>query len=247
MSADFHIKFGSYDYAAITGLYLENLTDPLAVQMRASDTPGRAGGYSSGGTIASRRFALSGKLVGTSTTDLRSKWRAFRAAHAPGAAQKFYTHSDTYRWAEPVGVTKAQFDQVFSHLEFEVEFLSVDPYDYEDTPSSATGLAGGGTVTTLGQAPSPPTFTLTVGGTLGGTITLTNTRTGEAMNILPTATGAIVIDSRLEAITRSGVNISGEMSGLFLSLAVGANVLTVSATGGTTVTVLSVAWNDRYV
>jgi phage-related protein len=246
MSADFEIAFGSYDYGAISGLTVQKLTDGLEVKQRIADTPGRHGNYTAGGLIAPRRFSLSGLLVGTSATDLRDKWEAFRAAHAPGVPAQFYQHSDRYVWAEVEGIGKAEFNELARvHLEWDVDFFCSDPFAYAHTPGAQTGLAAGGTVSPGGTAYALPLWTIVVG-TIG-TITIENETTGQEMVFVPTQTGTYLIDSRLETITRSGVDKSAEMNGEFLRCNVGANTLTVNVSGGAVVTSLRADWNDRYV
>lgn len=246
--ASFAPKFGSYEYASEAGIYVEKVTRPTAVKTRQADTPGLHGGYSAGGLLAPRQFNISGLIVGTSDEDTRDKVEAFAGAHPPGPIRTFYFYSDRYINAEVSAISNTEFGALANiSIPFDVEFTAVDPFFYDVDTNTQLDLDEGGTVTAGGTAPAAPLWTLVIG-SLGtdGTLTLTNTTTGEALVLAPTTTGTYLIDSRLQTITRSGSDVSEQMNGLYPTLAMGDNDITVETTGGLAVSSLAVSWQNRY-
>ncbi len=241
-------QFGSYVYANETGVYVQRISDDMDVRTRMAETPGRAGNYTAGGLLAMRRVQMSGIIAVPFGTDLRDTWEAFKAAHRPGVIQALYAHTDRYLLAEVSGVGKAEYDSLaYRQLQFDVDFACSDPYWYDVDTTTTTGLAGGGTVTAGGTAPGAPLWTLVVSsiGT-AGTITITNTTTGEAFVLTPAATGTYLIDALAETVVRSSVDVSEQSAGVIPTLAVGANTITVDLTGSATLTSLTCAAQDRY-
>lgn len=250
MSADNQMSYGAYTYSSVAGLTIQRLTDPMAVRPRTAETPGKDGAYSAGGLLGSRRFSMRGLMQGTSADNLRTIWRAFRAAHKPGAARTFYRHSDEYINAEVVGISEAEFNEMGRvHIRFEVDFLAVDPFAYKSTTDSQTGLAAGGTATNNGTAYVMPSLALDISsiGT-SGTVTITNTTTGQALTLTPAATGVNTIDCGAETVVRGGVDKTTELSTAseFMRLDPGANTITVSTTGGLTVSTLAFTWREAH-
>jgi phage-related protein len=248
MAADFDVSFDGYTYADVTGLTVRRLDDGMAVRSRMATPINHQGQFTAGGLLDARKFSLSGLLKGTSADDLRQKWDAFRQAHRPRSPSKFYLHSDRYRWAEVAGIGKVEMGETAkAWLEWSVEFVAADPYDYAETATSTTGLSGGGTVTTAGDSTSLPIFTMVVS-SIGtdGTITIGNSTTGESFVLAPCATGTVTIDSRLQTVVRSSVDVTHEMNGQFLTLAPGANTITVSTSGGASISSLSSSAADRW-
>lgn len=245
MAVDFAIQFGSYVYAT-EGVTVEKVSDPLAVRTRMAATPGRSGAYSAGGLLDTRKFTLEGLIAAADRDDLRDAWDGFRAAHLPGAPAAFYLSSDRYRLAEVVGIGKAEWDGMAgAYLRLSVEFAATEPYDYAATATSTTGLASGGTVTAAGEvATRRVTWTLVVG--TAGTITIENTTTGEQMVLTVATTGTYVVDVAAETVTKSGVDMGDTFAGAFAGLAVGANTIAVSTSGGAVVTTLSCSHRDAW-
>lgn len=246
---DLALSYGSFVYGAATGVIVEKAGRPEGIKSREADTPGRHGGYSAGGLLAARKFPISGIIVGTSASDTRDKIEAFTAAHAPGSTNPFYYYDDRYINAEVSGISNMEYDgTAMIHVPFDVEFAAIaDPWLYDVTINTTTGLAAGGTVTTGGTAPAAPIWTMVVSsfGT-NGSITLNNTTTGEILVFAPTLTGTYLINNLLETLTRSGTDYSANMQGVIPGLAVGGNVITISLGGSATLSALSVSWQDRY-
>lgn len=139
--------------------------------------------------------------------------------------------------------------------DFSIEFATGDPYQYSDTLSTASGAIAA-TPTTFnvngvgGTAKALPQVALTVGGAGAVTInvTLTNNTTGEVctLNGSATAGDVITIDSLLQTVTKqTGADVMSLFDGVFPSLAVGNNSITVAYTG-TAVTAWAVNYRARY-
>lgn len=251
MAADYALKFGSFALNSTNGVWVSDLQDEMPVKPRMAETPGRDGAYTAGGLLNKRRIVVQGLIRGSSADDLRSKLEAFRAAMRPGAPAALYLHSDRILYAEVTGVSDFKFGQTARiHVPFQVEWTAVDPYVYAVTPDSADGLEAGGTVTAGGTGYALPTITVEVSdiGT-NGYVVLSNDTINESLALIPAEAGEIVVDCRLETVTRNDVDVSAEMSAYskFLRLAPGANSLTVYLANGAAVSAISMTWQARYV
>jgi phage-related protein len=239
--------FGAYDYQAVGGVYVQEVDDPVAVKQRTADTPGADGAFTAGGLLDKKVVTLSGMIAKADGT-LRDAWEAFRAAHAPGLPQALYLYSDRYMFAEVTGITNSKFNALANlQIEFEVQFTGCDPFTYDTSVTTTSGLDAGGTVTAVGTAPGAPIWTLVIDdiGT-NGSVTVTNTTTGQAFTLKPAATGTYLIDSRLQTVTLSGVDVSDQFSGVFPLIAVGDNTITVATTLSLSVASLVCAAPGRY-
>lgn len=245
-------SFGSYIYGTVSGLSIQQMTDDMAVRQRTAETPGRDGDYSADGLLSARRFTMSGILQASTADALDTAWLAFRAAHRPGAAKVLAVAADRYRIAKPDGITKVVLDSMSgTWLKWDVAFYCSDPFDYSPTETTVTGLEAGGTVTNDGSETTLPVLTLVVSDDgPGGSITVANVSTSQSFVLTPSAPGTYEIDSGgtagFESITVSDVDMSGEMTGDFLALAAGANLLTVTLADGATVSALSCVFRARW-
>jgi phage-related protein len=238
--------FGSYSYPKC---HILSRPRALAAKLRIAPTPGRDGEYSQGGLVGARRLVVSGVLIAASGDDIDTLWDAFVAAHAPGAAQALYPdRSDRYLRAEVEMIQETQGGETYmGAVPWEVAFVCVNPFYYAATATAPVLTTGGGTFTVGGSAPALGAFTLNVSAIgSGGSITVTNSTTGKAFTITPTATGNIIIDCDAETVTRAGVDVTAEFSGLFFALSVGSNTIAITTAGGATLSAASLSYRNRW-
>ncbi|MCW3060590.1 MAG: Phage tail protein, partial [Capsulimonas sp.] len=115
-----------------------------------------------------------------------------------------------------------------------------DPAWFDTANTTPTLSGAGGTIVNAGTAPAKPRWTVTVGTGGTGTITLTNSTTGETATLSGTfVTGdVIVIDRSAYNVTLNGATNFGLLGGRIPSLDPGSNTITASAS---TISIASLA------
>ena len=241
------LQFGSFVFPAGFAPVSQDSTRDIAEQER----PRAAGSIVQSARAKSRRLSVEGSAMGFGggASAIQVATDAIRGAcEGSGAAQPLYFgRSDRYVLAQLTGMTESYKESGdgswygASH-KLLLSFAAADPYFYDNAgPVSALGLtSAGGTITPGGNAPTFATWSIGVSTGAAGTITLTNITTGESCTLGTPATmwanGDVVVLTRdggaVYTVTKNGVAAPGLLTGLIPTLQVGANVVTLAATGG---------------
>ena len=259
-------QFGDYTYP---NCIIEKMPRETLVKQRIWDTPGRAGGGTAGGLLAPRRITLAGTLQEPDGADnIDDLWAAFVAAHTPGSPRPF--HDETadgnlatrYLMAEVESVRDMEAQNYVRAIPFEVGFYCADPFYYGDTlhvsellPAHEAVVVGGtadalpGLVIALSAVGAPPTGSAYPAST--SKVVITNTTMGAPPTVLyARSVASVTIDSFAERIAQSGslpsAALNRLLTGPFLRLVPGANVITITAEGGAVVSAATLSWRDRW-
>ena len=239
----FVYSFGVYNYDPNTN-GLTTIKTPIKYKERAASTPGRDGGYSAAALMDARVISAKGSLFATDSGTLRSLKDAFYAAHAPGPAQRLLLNGDRYINCQVNGLDEAEYEGLDS-LEYTLSFRADDPYFYDvgvQSPNLPGSFTPGGTALSL------PVINLVVS-TAGGTITVSNSATGQNFILNPVAVDTYTIDSMAETVTRSGIDASAEQGAgsNFLQLVPNAvNTISVTVAGGAAYSSVSSTYQNRW-
>ena len=229
--------------------YVATAAAALANRVTGADTPARPGGYAGQQRPAARKVALSGTLTGLATYDaLLDAWSNLCAAQNTTTPAKLYLRTGWYLWALCESFTDGE--RGVDHIKWDGSYKASDPFYYSDTVVAPVLGSTGGTFVVGGNQSAMPLLQITCapasGG--GGNVTITNTATGETCVLLPTASTTYYLDSRQETVSTGGfgaVDATGNFAGPFISLAVGANTITVTPGGGATVSAVALSYSPR--
>lgn len=198
--------------------------------------PGKAGDYDFGCDLDSMLLEL--HCVAEAT---KSTWPAKRATIAgylnPLLGEQDLTFNDEpnkvykVRYAGSVSVTN-----FIDGREFTIPFKMCKPYRIASTQSQKVGS---GTVVNGGNIETPCVVEI-VGPVTNPSITI-GTKTMTYTGTL-TASDTLIIDTEALTATFNGANALANYNNVFPQLAVGNNIVTVPATGETTV-----KWHDRFI
>jgi phage-related protein len=235
----------AYSFGGVTLPNVSICAAPMPSKAPGNAAPGYSGSYGGFQRPNERKVTLSGNLiVRTSFSDLLDAWSSLSAAHDTGVPVQLCIRDNWYLWAVCESITDSE--RGVDHIGYQAQYAARDPYYYSATASTPALTTGGGTFTVGGNKAALPTLTLTVSAApAGGTITVANSATGESFVLSPNSALAYVLDSRLETVTMSGVDATGQFAGQFLTLAVGSNTLTITTAGGATLSAASITFNGR--
>lgn len=209
----------------------------LPGRIGAAATPGRSGGYVSRRYNDARTVTVSGVLNGApgqSYDDIFAAWSALSTnlANACKSAEGLLYIRPGYSLSAYLETISDTGHNAF-YINYEATFKASDPYYYSDTANTITVALSGTTTLTNGDlAVALPAFTVTTTG--AGSATLSNTATGEAFTLVVSDAGGgtYTVDARTETVTVfTGADKMAGFSGRFVTLAPGANVITVTTTG----------------
>lgn len=200
----------------------------------------------------------------------RDTWRAAfdaikAACYGVGVQQLFFGDSDRYYLAQCTGFTEDgdQDDGVLWGIspKVAITFKADDPdaYDVAGT-QTATLSTTGGTITPGGNTDAWPNWTITIGTGGTGSITLTNTTTGETATLTAPATynsgngfanGDVIVLSRPSSgpynVTLNGTQMFGLLAGIVPYLKQGANSIAASAGTPDTISALTAQYINRWL
>lgn len=247
------LKYNSYTFPAT--FYPADMA--IVNRVPVEGLPRADGGRALAGYLDSRRVLIRGGLLRDNAATLRSKLDSLRGAlygSRPGTL--YFGDSDRYlRLCEAEDIRLPFEPTWFSRIcnGIEIPFVTPDPYFYAVAASSdtwtVTGSAQTRSVTTAGNAPCAPAFSITVGGVGAQTIafTITNQTTGESFTLAGAVTGGdvIVVDTLAQTVVIGTTDKIALFDGLWPRLAVGANTLLESYTGGS-ITQVVTTWNNRW-
>jgi len=247
-------SYGAYVYDDMRD-GLESVDEEIGHRQRMTKAFARDGAFADDSLFDPRRVTFAGTLTGAAgaqdAASLRAAWDGFRAAHAAGPTRKLRIDSDRYLNARVETVTD-KFDGLMH--EMTLSFMAFDPFWYGDQQNSLPLTVNGNTiVSTAGTAYSWPVFSFVVSAApAGGLITLANAQ-DTLFSFAPPAAGTYMVDCGSEAITDgSGADQFAYMTGDLPILVAGIgiygapNTLTLTATGGATLSSASVSWQDRW-
>ena len=229
---------------------LAEITEELGYRHRMTKSANRDGAYTDASLHDPRRVSGSGTLTGAGgaqdIASLRAAWDKFKAAHQPGLPAPLFLDSDRFLNAQ-VEHLSFKFNGLYYMVD--VSFLAYDPFWYSIVPTTLPLTQNAATtITPAGTTTSLPVFTLAVSAAPAGSlVTLANAQ-DTSLSFAPPAAGTFVIDCAEECVTDgNGVDQTAYLTGDFMQLAPGANSLTLTLSGGVTLSGQSVTWTDRWV
>jgi hypothetical protein len=218
----------------------EGIVGPPDPRMVTRIAPGRDGALDDTRFLDSRKITLEGEIIGSSTSDVLSKWdtmaTAFQSTVLGRGVLKVTRDDDTSRQASVVlaGSVQPSLEGGSSYLQYQLQLLAPDPRWYGTTLNTSTAtvsvLSGVNTpvsVTNTGTAPSSPKFTFNAAWSLasiavtvptaystvspqGSTITLT----GSGL-ITTGSTNYIDCATRTASLTANGLSATTEWPVLY--------------------------------
>ncbi|BDI27982.1 hypothetical protein CCAX7_000330 [Capsulimonas corticalis] len=191
----------------------------------------------------SRILTIRGEITAADADSLNVIYEAMRAACAPGqVAALYHGRDDRYVMAQAEGWTTDYSDGMLYGVvtAIAITFRAKDPAWFDATATTPTLSSAGGTIVNAGTAPSKPVWTITIGTGGTGSVTLTNSTTGETATIIGTFTSGdvIVIDRAAYTVKLNGVANFGLLTGRIPEIGVGSNTIAPSAS---TVSIASLA------
>lgn len=227
-AVDLHASTGSYQVSRTEGIV--GPPDPREVNRIA---PGRDGSLDDTRFINERRITLEGEILGSSQSDVWTKWDALAAAFqstllSKGTLKITLPDGTTERQASVVltGAAQPSFEGGNNYLQYQVNFRAPDPRWYGTTLNTqAKSISGGtgstsGTITNAGNAPTSPKFTF--GGSDSISIVRVTVPTayaslspqGENIDLIAGSSGVFSVDanSYIDCLTRTAKFASGGMS-----------------------------------
>lgn len=242
----YRLRFGSFDFP---GTIRPNGTD-APVDLGEQERPRGDGSVTQPGRRKSRSVTLRGSITATSADNLQAVYDGMRAACSIGVkGALWFGRDDRYANAQVESWTDDTEDGMLYGVvvNIQVGFRLADPWWYATSATTATLTTSGGTVTPGGNGPAAPAWSITIGTGGTGTVTLTNSTTGEAATLTGTFISGdiIVIDRANYTVSINGVAAFGLLGGRIPTLAAGANTIAASATT-VTISALSCVFTARY-
>lgn len=240
-------SFGAYVYDDLRD-GLGDLKQQIGFRHRQSKSFNRDGAFALASLQDPRRLTMTGTLTGPNgaqdPASLRAALDAFAAAHAAGAPQPLQIDSDRYLNAQ-VETLDDEFDGL-AH-EISVGFICFDPFWYAMLPTALPLTVGGTTsVTPAGLVKCLPQISLTATAA-GGLVTVASNRDA-TFTFAPPSAGTFTLDSLAEKITDgAGTDQTGQFTGDLITLLTEANQITVTASGGASLSGASITWRDRWL
>lgn len=246
------LAFGSYTIP--NTITLQRVS--MARNVPSAKTPRYDGARTLSGMLELKRFSLQGSLIrqigSTDVSWLRNQLDALKGALAVQGAN-FTVDSDRY-WRQCYA---EQYEDSFAPtgaqriVDVSFDVVTGDPFSYETATQSGGGalVTSGQTKTVVngGNAPGAPRLSLTVGSTGTLSATITNQTTVDVCTLFgPVTSGdVIIVDSLLETVTRSGLDVTSLFDGQFPRLEVGSNVFRFDWVSGS-LNNAAIAWNNRF-
>lgn len=245
------VRFGSVDLP----LGFAPLDDSLARDIQPAKLPRTDGsrviqGYAGEKVILVGGMLIKGPISNLGAySDLRSAVDALKAQLAGGPANLYFFDDRYYRDVQARSVGESFVEKRFESIaNIDIEFVTGDPFQYyhSETLDVWNAPSGTRTITTLGNAYTPPLFKFTSG---SATInwTLANNTNGESFTLagVVTAGQIIEVDTRAKTVVIGATDKMDLFDGQFFNLESGANQLQVTLTTGT-ISRLNSHWRDRW-
>lgn len=243
------LRFGSYDFPETLRPADENGGQDQADQPR----PRGSGSVTQEGRREKTILQVRGELTADTPDELDALHQALKAACYAGKQDLYLGRDDRYYKDAQLKSFGTTYNEGLTYGVWAAYSLTFEaaahPEAFDALGSITTTLsATGGTVTNEGDAPTLPTWTITLGGAGSGPITLTNSTTGETATLSGALSGGDVIALSRDGytVTRNNVAEFGLMDGRIPRLAAGNNVVALTASGGVTVAALAVAYTPRF-
>lgn len=206
--------------ASTFGLVIGTVTgwlDSPAVQVPSAVVPSKAGATQSGNAREQTRpISMSGYVRGSSATDARTKFESLKAALRTASVKLSMPdgrsrHINAIRESLIAPSVAGQFVQ--KNLPVDIRFTALDPFFYDDTPTSVVAPA----VLPMGTAPVSPVLTVT-----GATVTtpiftlrdfndaIVAQMTFASLALVPGDT--LIVDCALKTARKNGVNVLSFLS-----------------------------------
>ena len=224
---DLHASSGSYKVSRAEGI-----VGPPAPRDVLKVAPGRDGSLDDTRMVSHRDIVIEGEIIGTSQTDVWTKWDALAAAF-----QSTMLSRGTLTVTLPDGTTQRQISVVLSgaaqpsfeggsaFLQYQVNLRAPDPRWLGTTvnssalgiSSSAAATSSTNTVTSAGTAPALPTFTWTGGTGTGRLVDKVTVNVPSAYSSIAPGGSALILDDSPTATPLAGgetVNTSTRISTL---------------------------------
>lgn len=224
---------------------------PVAARRRSAEAAGLDGEWSQGGLVAPKRIIVTGKVRCSSVAARNAAWDALVSGLPLDAPGNLVLEQADRRYPAEVEAISDVVDAMRPwSLEYEVQFVVPGGCAEAAAVTNASLTTTGGTLAApAGNHHALPRIEVTVSsiGT-GGTLTVTNTSTGQSVTAKPGGTGVIAFDSAEERLYRAGADWTGEWTaGEWPRLLPGvANFFSVTTTGGLTVSAVQVLYRARW-
>lgn len=242
----YRLRFGTIDFPAT--MRPDGGASP--VDLAEQERPRGDGSITQTGRRKSRTVTLRGAITAADADTLQGIFDDMRAACSIGVkGALWFGRDDRFANAQVETWTDDTQDGLLWGVvcNIAIGFRIADPYWYATSPTTTALTTAGGTITPGANAPAAPVWSITIGTGGTGTITLTNSTTGEAATITGTFTAAdvIVIDRAAYTVSLNGVPTFGLLNGRIPTLAADLNVISASATT-VTISALSCTYTARY-
>lgn len=253
MATGYLFRFGTYSFPRTFRPSDDSFQYDTAPQAR----PRAAGATTQIGRREPTILTLRGELGGSGVSfdQLTTLETELKCALGSGKQNLYFGRDDRYyRDAQVKSVSNSSMEgQTFGVISFwSISFEAADFPEPFATDGTETDLfANGGTVTNTGSADALPAWTITIGSTGTGPLTLTNAATGESAtigdaNTTLTSGDVIVLDRDGYAVTNNDAAQFGLFDGRIPRLLTGDNDITLTAGGTATASALSVAYTPRF-
>jgi len=220
------------------------------IDLGESERPRADGSIIQPGRRKSWLLTVKGDITADTMDDLNTAVDALRASLAPAQGGILYFgRDDRYAVGQTETFTYDTADGMWWGVvaTISIGFRIPNPFWLATGPTTDALTDAGGTVTPAGDAPTLPAWSITIGTGGAGTVTLTNSTTGETATLSGTfAGGDVIVASRSGyTVTWNGTPAFGLLSGRIPMLLKGANVIVASAV---TVTIadLSVGYTAQW-
>lgn len=246
------LRFRCYDFP----IGFKPVSDPQRLVLGYAKSPRTAGARVTTGTLDGKRIHIRGNVIDGPFD--RSAWRprmdTLRWALAQGPGNLYLWTDRFYRLMQCEEMPEEYGDVGWNRMaELNLVFTGPEPFMCETTLNSDEWLTPSGThsIVTGGNAPAPPTFHFTVGGSGAETIdfTLENDTTAASFRIAGdvNAGDVVVVDCQpYVSVTIAGEDRMDLFEGEFLSLLPAQeNVLSITVADGT-LTSLVTEYRNRW-
>jgi phage-related protein len=203
----------------------------------------------------SRPLSVQGSITAATADALESILDDLESAcQTPdGPAQLFFGRDDRYYLAQVQQYSAAYSEGLTWGLfaTVQIGFFAQQPDAYGITPVTASVSTSASSLTPLGDAPTLPAWTITIGSAGTGPITLTNSTTLETCTLTPVsgsfgAGDVLALARDGYTVTQNGAAAFGLLGGRMPRLMPGANSLSLTAGGTATISSASVTYTPRW-
>ncbi len=248
-------SFGSFSYAAGQ---IGELDRSYTFRPRVATPANYGGQYDAGPLFDTLAYAISGRITATNlaqadpsqSDSFRAAWRSAVAAHTLGTKGQFKIDSDCYANMTVQSISTSDWTHGMPTMRWSAVLVSrEDPPIWATATTTVTGLTYAGSpnaLTIAGDGPCDPIITLVVTAAPGGGLITIVDVDGNTFTLAPNETGTYIINSVLRTVTRSGVSKSSLRTGRYPRLKSGTNSLTITLTGGATLSAASLDYQPRY-